>query len=230
MEEARKYRFALAMAVDRDQLLKDAQGGFGWARYTRMDIHPGNPLFKDEWIIPYDLDLAKQYIAESRTGECGSFTMHIANDRAMDFDVGQAIGQFWRALGCEGPVRPDRIPTARPKLVNREKADPWMQTIGRGFLPDARVCCGWPSAGYNEGLEWTDEIIAKHSQTGSGEHNVRATSPDQHRDSGLVHQVDVGVALHGPADDCGHQAGSGLMGAVRHNGPLVNNLASVVMK
>ena len=161
MEEARKYRWALAMAVDREQLLRDAQGGFGWAAYTRIDVHPGNPLWKDDWFIPYDLDLAKQYIAESRTGECGSFTMHIANDRAMNFDVGQAIGQFWRGLGCEVEFDQTGYRTARPRLVNRQKQIPWMQTIGRGMLPDARLCCGWPSAGYNEGMEWPDEIYKK---------------------------------------------------------------------
>ena len=143
--------------------------------------------------------------------------MHIANDRAMDFDVGQAIGQFWRALGCEVQFDQTGYRTARPKLVNREKQIPWMQTIGRGFLPDARVCCGWPSAGYNEGLEWTDEIIAKAlSNLDLANTTYEQRVQTNIEISGLVHQMDVGVALHGSADDCGHQAGSGLMGAVRH--------------
>ena len=231
MEEARKYRLALAMAVDREQLLKDAQGGFGWAAYTRMDIHPGNPLFKDEWIIPYDLDLAKQYIAESRTGECGSFTMHIANDRAMDFDVGQAIGQFWRALGCEVQFDQTGYRTARPKLVNREKQIPWMQTIGRGFLPDARVCCGWPSAGYNEGLEWTDEIIAKAQSN----LDLANTTYEQRVQTNIEIQdwftkwmlvspytVLPTIVVIRPEVASWEPYGT--------NGPLVNNLASVVMK
>ena len=231
MEEARKYRWALAMAVDREQLLKDAQGGFGWAAYTRIDIHPGHELFKDEWIIPYDLDMAKQYIAESRTGECGSFTMHIANDRAMDFDVGQAIGQFWRALGCEVEFDQTGYRTARPKLVNREKQIPWMQTIGRGFLPDARICCGWPSAGYNEGLEWTDEIITKALSN----LDLANTTYEQRVQTNLdiqdwfTHWMLVSpytvlptIVVIRPEVVSWEPYGT--------NGPLVNNLATVAMK
>jgi ABC-type transport system substrate-binding protein len=231
MEEARKYRWALSMAVDREQLLKDAQGGFGWAAYSRIDIHPGNPLFKDEWTVPYDLELAKQYIAESRTGECGKFTMHIANDRAMDFDVGQAIGQFWRALGCEVEFDQTGYRTARPKLVNRDKQIPWMQTIGRGVLPDARQCCGWPSAGYNEGIEWTDEIIAlvqKNSDIKGTTYEERVANNIEFQDwiskwqLAAAYTVLPTIVVVSPDVTTWEPYGT--------TGPLINNLASVVMK
>ena len=231
MEEARKYRWALAMAVDREQLLRDAQGGFGWAAYTRIDVHPGNPLWKDDWFIPYDLELAQQYIAESRTGECGNFTMHIANDRAMNFDVGQAIGQFWRALGCEVEFDQTGYRTARPRLVNRQKQIPWMQTIGRGFLPDARICCGWPSAGYNEGLEWPDEIYKKALSN----LDIEGTTYDQRVQTNIeiqdwfTHWMLVSpytvlptiVVIRPEVADWTPYGTSG---------PLVNNLASVIMR
>ena len=231
MEEARKYRWALAMAVDREQLLRDAQGGFGWAAYTRIDVHPGNELWKDDWFIPYDLDLAKQYIAESRTGECGSFTMHIANDRAMDFDVGQAIGQFWRALDCEVEFDQTGYRTARPRLVNRQKQIPWMQTIGRGFLPDARICCGWPSAGYNEGMEWPDEIYMKANEN----LDIKNTTYEQRVQNNIeiqdwfTHWMLVSpytvlptiVVIRPEVADWTPYGTTG---------PLVNNLASVIMR
>lgn len=231
MEEARKYRWALAMAVDREQLLRDAQGGFGWAAYTRIDVHPGNDLWKDDWFIPYDLDLAKQYIAESRTGECGSFTMHIANDRAMNFDVGQAIGQFWRALDCEVEFDQTGYRTARPRLVNRQKQIPWMQTIGRGFLPDARLCCGWPSAGYNEGMEWPDEIYKKALEN----LDIKNTTYEQRVQNNielqdwfshwmLVSPYTVLPTIVVIRPEVADWTPYGT------NGPLVNNLATVIMR
>jgi len=231
MEEARKFRWALSMAVDREQLINDAQGGFGWAAYSRIDIHPGNPLFKDEWIVPYDLDLAKQYIAESRTGECGKFTMHIANDRAMDFDVGQAIGQFWRALGCEVEFDQTGYRTARPKLVNRAKEIPWMQTIGRGVLPDARQCCGWPSAGYNEGIEWTDyivDLVNKNNDLKGTTYEERVANNLEFQDWISKWQLTAAytvlptIVVVSPEVTTWEPYGT--------TGPLINNLASVVMK
>ena len=65
MENARKVRWAMSMAIDRDALNRNVFNGLGQITYTYTDILPDNPLFKDEWKVDYDVDGAKELLAEA---------------------------------------------------------------------------------------------------------------------------------------------------------------------
>ena len=67
MENARKVRWAIAMAIDRELLVETVMDGLGRPAYT--DGLPDSEFSKDQpgglWHIPYDPELAKQYLAEA---------------------------------------------------------------------------------------------------------------------------------------------------------------------
>jgi hypothetical protein len=86
--------------------------------------------------------------------------MHVAPGKEWDEEVGGAVAQFWRDLGCEVKVDATDYGAARPRLVNRQKEIPWMIQAGTNSNPDAFGAASVfrPSGGFNYGIEVPNAI------------------------------------------------------------------------
>ena len=161
MESARKVREAMSIAIDRDTIVAKIQSGIGRPYYSNMNSHPGDEAWKDEWRIPYDPERAKALLAEAGYANGFGFTTHVAPDREWEPEVGAAVAQYWRELGLDVQIDNTTYITARPKLVERSKDNPWMIHTGTGQPIDAAgvfACCFRATSGFNFGLEVEDEI------------------------------------------------------------------------
>ena len=67
MENARLVRWAMSLAVDRQAILDNVLAGYGVLSYTHLQgqFPPGHRLHRDEWIVPYDPELAREFMAKA---------------------------------------------------------------------------------------------------------------------------------------------------------------------
>ena len=161
MERANKVRRALRLGIDRQTIVDEIQSGVGSPLTNAINAFPGDPHWIDEFDVPYDPDQAKALLAEAGYPDCFPFKYHVAPGKEWDAEVGGAVAQFWRELGCEVTVDATDYGAARPRLVNRQKQIPWMIQAGTNAPPDAFFGSVYrPSGGFNYGIELPDDITA----------------------------------------------------------------------
>ncbi len=161
MERANKVRRALRLGIDRQTIVDEIQSGVGSPLTNAINAFPGDPHWIDEFDVPYDPDQAKALLAEAGYPDCFEFKYHVAPGKEWDAEVGGAVAQFWRELGCEVTVDATDYGAARPRLVNRQKQIPWMIQAGTNAPPDAFFGSVYrPSGGFNYGIELPDDITA----------------------------------------------------------------------
>jgi ABC-type transport system substrate-binding protein len=161
MERANKVRRALRLGIDRQTIVDEIQSGIGKPLTNAMNAFPGDPHWLDEFDVPYDSDQAKALLAEAGFPNCFPFKYHVAPGKEWDAEVGGAVAQYWRELGCEVTVDATDYGAARPRLVNRQKEIPWMIQAGTNARPDVFFGSVYrPTAGFNYGIELPDDITA----------------------------------------------------------------------
>ena len=123
MEKARKVRWALSMAIDREGI---AEGLFkGLAEVNYMGGEPAlDPLLQarlDKYTIPYDPEGAKQMLADAGYPEGFSgYTFYTRDVGAIRDRIGQAVMATWRQdLNVEFIADSRPYATYRPNYINR---------------------------------------------------------------------------------------------------------------
>lgn len=161
MERANKVRRALRLGIDRQTIVDEIQSGVGRPLTNAINSFPGDPHWIDAFDVPYDPDQASALLGEAGFPNCFPFKYHVAPGKEWDAEVGGAVAQFWRELGCEVTVDATDYGAARPRLVNRQKQIPWMIQAGTNAVPDAFFSGAYrPSSGFNYGIELPNEITA----------------------------------------------------------------------
>ncbi|MSQ35429.1 MAG: ABC transporter substrate-binding protein [Dehalococcoidia bacterium] len=159
MEKARMVRQALNEAIDREAIISNIQSGLGKALYTVNNSFPGDPHWSDAFMVKYDVSDAKSLLNKAGYPNCFKFTYYVANGKEWDANVGQAVAQFWRQLGCDVTVDQSDYAAVRPLLVTRQRDNPWMIQVGTNLLPDQNPAGNWrPNAGFNLAVETPIEI------------------------------------------------------------------------
>ena len=130
MEKARKVRWAMAMAIDRELIVDTVMKGFSEPVHIAFHTQfgQGTPYWKDEWFVPYDPEMAKQYMTEAGQGDGFSLEFwstnsypHIWNPEVMD-----AVALMWREhLNLDVTLDRTPYPTRRPETVTHEMNIPW---------------------------------------------------------------------------------------------------------
>ena len=159
MENARKVRWAMAMAIDRDSLIDNVLEGLGRKIYAWQNILPDDPLHKDEWIIPTDVAMAKQYMAEA--GVADGFDMEIWVPSTFPPGVqaaAEAVAEMWRNnLGINVTIDRAEYGARRPQTVDKTINVPF--THGINWIPgatSARYICA--AAGHIVGFTLEQDV------------------------------------------------------------------------
>jgi len=121
MEQARLFRHALAIAIDRDLLNKQLFAGLGFPYYLNM-FNSLDPNFKDKWKLSFDPKKAEELLDQAGykrgTGgirvEVEMITQPGATEELLD-----AIGGFWDKVGIKTTRVVSPYATYRPQLVAR---------------------------------------------------------------------------------------------------------------
>ncbi len=165
MENARKVRWAMSMAIDRDLIVDTVMKGFSEPVYIAFHTQFGQntPYWKEEWFVPYDPAMAKQYMEEAGQGDGFSLEFwstnsypHIWNPEVMD-----AVALMWREhLNLDVTLDRTPYPTRRPDTthttdhkINIPWHHGWGVPAGRSI---AQYYCAWP--GHIMGVALPSEI------------------------------------------------------------------------
>ena len=178
MENARKVRNALAMAIDRDLMVETLTGGLGWPAYMGF-FSANDSNWQDRWDVPYDKDGAERLLDEAGRpadddGVRFSIPVYTNSETSFGGELADTIASFWRQIGADVEVQKYAYSLFRPAVVSRG----WV-------LPQISACCpnqvpepwNWPRfsfwnttitrGGFGGGLEIPD--IADFYQRASAE-------------------------------------------------------------
>jgi peptide/nickel transport system substrate-binding protein len=157
MESARKVRWAMSMVVDRDAINEKLLDGFGLPGYSVVGFSVNDPLFKQDWVVPYDIDEAQQLLKDAGYGGGFKTGIYVPPDvpAVVTPAMGEAVAQMWRDnLGLDVTIDSTAYTARRPTMVARSIDIPFMwnrgpvHMIDKFFGDGARVTAGW-----NHGIE-----------------------------------------------------------------------------
>ncbi|MEX0927733.1 MAG: ABC transporter substrate-binding protein [Dehalococcoidia bacterium] len=156
MESARLVRWAMSMAIDRELLNEIMFESLGTPAYTNIGSLPGDEAWKDEWLIPYDPDMARQHLAEAGYPDGFSFRFYAGTS-----PLAEPIGQMWSAIGLDITIDSTGYEALRPSRV--EKSMNSIYTCGppgeeRRTLDEAKGGLLIPRLGVTCSVELPDDI------------------------------------------------------------------------
>jgi len=148
MEEARNIRWALALAIDRELINEAVLDGLG-APASIEYVDTTKLYYKSKWDIPYDLELAREYMqkADSEKWKNGEFHIDIwtgdEGGTALVGEITDAISGFWRAAWpkMDATVFKSAYSIIRPSLVGRTNTIPY---AGDGDEGASTIPFDWP--------------------------------------------------------------------------------------
>lgn len=161
MENARKVRWAMSMAVDRQQIIDTVLGGFGDPVYIHLysQFPTGSPMHRDEWVVPFDTVKANEWLTEAGYPNGFEVTLWSAPDFSFwDPEIADAVGEMWRQnLGLDVTVDHSPYASRRPESVDKSMNVPWLHGFGieKGGTIANFYC---PSPGHIGGLTLPDEF------------------------------------------------------------------------
>ena len=104
MESARKVRWAMSMAIDRQAIVDTILGGQGCQSHTIIfdDCHP---RFQQEWFYDYDPEKARQWLAEAGYPDGFEFRYGVVTAFPPEYEqIAEAMIPMWREVGIRPKV------------------------------------------------------------------------------------------------------------------------------
>ena len=126
VEQARKFRYALAIAIDRDAINDVMLGGLGEPNYAMYAPRPSRDGWEERWRIEHDPDMARQILAEIGIEPGFKFPLYLPPDSVVVPEIGEAVAEMWRNIGLEPDIFNMAYTAHRPRLVERTLNYPWL--------------------------------------------------------------------------------------------------------
>jgi peptide/nickel transport system substrate-binding protein len=134
MESARKVRWAMALAIDREAINKTILGGLGTVNPLPWFSKNNKELWEDRWDVPYDPAKAKQLLSEA--GYPNGFKTKVRLYDTQIYgpqEISKAVAGMWRdTLGLQVEVDLSNYSSFRPSIVDRSVNIPWMSGCDEG--------------------------------------------------------------------------------------------------
>jgi ABC-type transport system substrate-binding protein len=168
MERARKVRWAMAMAIDREAINTTILAGYGGVTYGGRGgvlFYQSSPEWKDKWVIPFDPVEAKQLMVEAGYPDGFETPFLCPAATGLTTEVCVAVAGMWEDyLGLKVKMDTTAYTAARPTMVQRQINIPWVfvssPTRLTSHVPGEAgsdpFCCAWARAtagDWNTGLE-----------------------------------------------------------------------------
>ncbi len=162
MEDARKIREAMNMAIDREAINRTLLDGLGYPAYITY-LDPRDPHWQAKWNTKYDPEAAKALLAQTTYPKGFDAAIYVGPElgggTGLAGEMADAIAGYWSKIGIKTEIDKYAYAAFRPSVVGRTNTIPYFTTCdeGKGPLP-----WDWPKAivetsltrkGYSCGLE-----------------------------------------------------------------------------
>lgn len=132
MEQARKVRWALAMAIDRETIARESFAGVATPLYIGS-FFPSDPHWNDKWKVPYDPAGAEKLLDEAgfpkgNNGMRFSMPLFGQTNNQLFFEVSEIVAGYWRKIGVDTSVLHFDYSVFRPGMVQRANTTPPVMT------------------------------------------------------------------------------------------------------
>ncbi len=157
MEQARLVRWAMAMAYDRDTIVKQVFAGQAVPGYISM-FETVLPEWNDKWKVPFDPKKAEEYL--DKAGFPKGSNGFRADVNGVKFEISfrtfpgfppemlQAIGGYWDKIGIKTEAQMMDYAIFRPTVVDRSNSLVYIQ----GCRHHNTLPWDWPRAPQNSSL------------------------------------------------------------------------------
>ncbi|MDP2952765.1 MAG: ABC transporter substrate-binding protein, partial [Chloroflexota bacterium] len=98
MERARKVRWAMSMAIDREAINKAILGGLGVPAYVPT-LSSNDGLYQPKWKMDFDPAKAKDLLKEAGYPNGFKFTFFVPPDSGVPPEIGEAVAAMWANIG-----------------------------------------------------------------------------------------------------------------------------------
>jgi ABC-type transport system substrate-binding protein len=135
MENARKVRMAMSMAVDREAIVDTILGGRGCLAYV-IGIDSCNPRWNPEWKVPTDPAGAIALLTEAGYPDGFEFPFFIpVGSNPVLEEVGEALLPMWEAIGLTAKVEKAAYQAKQPSMLSKTISDAWIWNHSDYGLP-----------------------------------------------------------------------------------------------
>ena len=164
MERADKFRRALSMAVDRAAINEVIGQGLYPAHYTFTGFTEQDPIWKDNWLVPFDPEGARALMAEAGVEEGFDMPVWLTPDSgSLPYDIAEAAVLQWaNNLNLNVLIEATAYAGRRPTLIGRTIDIPLYHHMNLGYFdePKGRLMSA-AQGGANRGIELPDDILEK---------------------------------------------------------------------
>lgn len=174
MEEARKVRWSMALAIDKEAINDTIIDGLGWPVHIEY-VSTRNPNWQSKWEVPYDVNRAKQLLGETAFSKGFSTALYIGPEfgggASFPGEIGDAVAGMWGAIGIQTEVLKYAYAAFRPTVVGRTNTIPWITSCDEGRdnmpwdWPKGLVMTTMTRGGFSCGFEspWIAEQFKKQA-------------------------------------------------------------------
>ncbi len=162
MRRSRLVREAMTIAIDRTALSEVLQEGLSPPAFTHFTgFAPSDSQWKDEWMIEFDPDRARELLGEAGYPNGFDVPMWTASAHSLiDAEIGDAVAQMWENIGLSTEMERTTYAARRPTMIERTMDIPMMHHRGVGDHSEAKgrlMSAGL--GGANRGTELPVEIL-----------------------------------------------------------------------
>ena len=161
--DAVKVKKAMAVAINRQEIVDELLAGYGEPLYMRDWMgfdHKADP----NWTFEYDPDYAMELLEEAGYGPGNEFSITLTTairGRPAEVEACEAVGGYWQAVGID--VNFQRIPyaTIRPELITRTYQGATCHALGQRLTPAIGASNYVAKSTFSYGTEhpWMEEKI-----------------------------------------------------------------------
>ena len=152
MERARKVRWAMALAVDRQAIIDTILAGQACSAYV-LWIDSCHPRWQEKWKFSYDTAKAKALLAEAGYPSGFEYPLFIPTGVSPVLEeVGVALITMWERIGLKAKVEKAAYSAKRPLMLTRKFDMAWVWNHSDAGIPIGFVS-NWGF--FTAGTVWT---------------------------------------------------------------------------
>lgn len=186
-----KVRQAMALSIDRQQIVATALGGIGTPVWE-IGVLPDNPYYFKDLEYARDVARAKALMAEAGMQNGFSFKL-MTHDFGSFADVAQVAQANWAAIGIKAEITPVDLSTLVAEAVNKSNFDVLCSADGLDPDPGVQVDANLSTTGSSNWRKYSNQTFDSLLVKGRAEYEVTARQAIYRQAFELAFKTDIAI-------------------------------------